>query len=77
MLACAEYELLGQFSASYVKSKFENSRFNDLSSEEMSSLGQYEKNVARTLSKNGETCEFFQFALLLDPNSIDMIFQKE
>ena len=77
MIACAQNGLLGEFSASYVKSKFRNSPLNDLSSEEMNSLSQYEKNVIRTMVQDGETCGALQFGLLLDPNAIDGIFTRE
>jgi LysM repeat protein len=77
-LACAEYGLLGKFSVNYVKSKFENSLFNDLSKSEINSLTQEQKIVIRTMANDAETCGGLVLGMMFDPNAIEtIIFQRK
>ncbi|WP_281017594.1 MULTISPECIES: hypothetical protein [unclassified Minwuia] len=77
-IACADFGRLGEFTSSYLKSRFSGSPKNDLSPRELDQLSELEIIKIRTLANDEETCGAMLLGLMFDPSGgADMFFSKD
>lgn len=73
-IACADFGLLGEFTASYLKRSFSRSPKNDLTPKELDLLSELDIIRLRTLANDEEICGLMVLGLMFDPSGGDEVF---